>query len=216
MNTKTYPEASSHGEAQPHRPPCKFCGSSAVVKFGKYRDSQRWWCKACRRKFADNGAMPGRRVPPSEVGTAISLFYKGLSYKDVSEQMRTLYGYAPSKATLYEWVQQYSSRASKEVSGQKVHTGKVWVADEVFIKADKGKQLYVFDVMDADSRYLLATNVSETRGAKDARALFQRAIAPSSNAPHVKIMTANFVPNECDRIAPTAEARFLKGPRRKS
>ena len=32
---------------------CKFCGSRHIVKFGKFRGIQRFWCKACKRKFVE-------------------------------------------------------------------------------------------------------------------------------------------------------------------
>lgn len=33
---------------------CKYCGSPNVVKFGTFEGVQRYWCKNCERKFADN------------------------------------------------------------------------------------------------------------------------------------------------------------------
>jgi transposase-like protein len=32
---------------------CPYCGSSKIVRFGTYRDSQRYQCKACRKTFTD-------------------------------------------------------------------------------------------------------------------------------------------------------------------
>lgn len=62
---------------------CKFCGGGAIVKYGSYKGVQRYWCKVCQRKFANNKALPGRRIPPEQVGVAISMFYEGLSYADI-------------------------------------------------------------------------------------------------------------------------------------
>jgi transposase-like protein len=61
---------------------CKYCGGDAVTKYGTARGAQRYWCKTCRRKFADNKAMPGRRVRPEVVGDAIAAYYDGLSYRE--------------------------------------------------------------------------------------------------------------------------------------
>ena len=30
---------------------CKNCGSEGVVKYGTYKGIQRYYCKACKRKF---------------------------------------------------------------------------------------------------------------------------------------------------------------------
>jgi len=33
---------------------CKYCKSPNIVKFGTFEGVQRYWCKDCKRKFADN------------------------------------------------------------------------------------------------------------------------------------------------------------------
>lgn len=44
---------------------CKNCGSTAVVKFGSYKGVQRYFCKACKRKFkADDDVFHMRKSPP--------------------------------------------------------------------------------------------------------------------------------------------------------
>ena len=32
---------------------CKYCNSANVVKFGTFEGVQRYWCKDCKRKFAN-------------------------------------------------------------------------------------------------------------------------------------------------------------------
>src|SRR5436309_3383420 len=63
---------------------CKFCGSTDVVKDGVRGDVQYYWCNACERKFAGNNALPGMRVPPDRIATALSLFYEGLSLEEIT------------------------------------------------------------------------------------------------------------------------------------
>ena len=54
---------------QQNRLVCKYCGSEAVSKFGAYKGVQRYWCKACKRKFkaddtdAYHEGAEVRRVP---------------------------------------------------------------------------------------------------------------------------------------------------------
>ena len=59
---------------------CKFCGAKSVVRYGHYRQVQRWWCKNCQRKFVDNAALPGMRTPTVQVASALSMFYNGMSF----------------------------------------------------------------------------------------------------------------------------------------
>lgn len=165
-------------------PKCKFCGGEAVVKYGSYKGIQRYWCKTCRRKFADNSALPGRRVPPEQVGAAVSMFYKGLSYQDIRQQMGQQYGLYPSKSTVYEWVTLYSKLAGKQVPSAKPKVGDTWVADELVLKID-GKNVWVWDVMDAGTRYFLASYVSPTRTLRDAQIVMGRAYRVAGKAPKV-------------------------------
>lgn len=59
---------------------CKFCGSRDLVRYGKYNNVQRYLCKDCGKKSADNDTMPRKRIPPHVVGAALSMFYEGMSF----------------------------------------------------------------------------------------------------------------------------------------
>jgi transposase-like protein len=42
---------------------CNYCGSTALVKYGNYKDTQLYWCKVCNRKIkADD--MTFKMKPP--------------------------------------------------------------------------------------------------------------------------------------------------------
>ena len=58
----------------------------------------------------------------------------------------------------------------------KADVGNRWHEDEQFIKV-KGKQEYIWNVLDSDTRFLLASNESPTRTTQDARQTFQQAKA---------------------------------------
>jgi len=54
---------------------CKFCGSRRIVRYGHWQNMQRWWCKDCKRKFADNDAPPKMKTPTVQIASALSMFY---------------------------------------------------------------------------------------------------------------------------------------------
>src|SRR3989344_4087042 len=68
------------------------------------------------------------------------------------------------------------SRINKYVEGMKPNVSDLWNADEQFIKV-KGKEAYVWNVLDNETRFLLASNQSPTRTYEDARKTFQIAKA---------------------------------------
>lgn len=57
---------------------CKYCSSRNVIKYGHFRGIQRFFCKDCKRKFADNDALPKMKTPISEVAAALNMYYGGM------------------------------------------------------------------------------------------------------------------------------------------
>lgn len=55
---------------------CKYCQSKNVIKYGKYKEVQRYFCKDCRRKFANPDAIPKMQYSTSKIADAYcSLHY---------------------------------------------------------------------------------------------------------------------------------------------
>ena len=162
---------------------CPVCESDNVVKIGKRNGYQRYLCRGCAKKFHSNGNIPGRRFPPEQVGAAIGMFYNGMSYKQIAENMEDMFDIPePSKATVYEWVRDYTARALGAIKGHKARTGDEWVADEMQVKVG-GQKYWLWNVMDSRTRYILAAYLSKNRDARAARELFRRAQANAENVP---------------------------------
>lgn len=166
---------------------CSNCGEADIIRYGTRKGTQVYKRKPCNRKFTASGAMPHRRVPPAVVGDAIAAYYDGLSYRDIQRRVETNHGFTPSTATLYEWVRDYTIKVTKLTDDFKANTGNTWVADEMVVKID-GKNVWLWNVMDAKTRYLLATHLSETRAIKDAETLFRSARRPAAH-PSKRIIT---------------------------
>ena len=71
---------------------CKFCGSGNVVRYGKYKGVQRYFCKNCKRKFVDNDALPKMKTPVRQIASAISGYYGGMSLDSVARHLEQQYG----------------------------------------------------------------------------------------------------------------------------
>ena len=55
---------------------CKNCGPTAIVRFGKYKDIQRYWCNPCHRKFKADVDLFRVKVPADYVSSAYLLLLK--------------------------------------------------------------------------------------------------------------------------------------------
>ena len=162
---------------------CPHCQSSESVKNSVRAGRQRYRCRECGKVFTDNHALPGRRVSPEIVGAALSAFFEGMSYRDINRHLQSLHGTSPDPSMIYKWVLEYTDRGHKIIEGVKAYTGGgKWVADETVLKIDGGN-IWVWNVMDEKSRFLLATHVSKTRTVKDAKALFRKALAAATDPP---------------------------------
>jgi len=163
---------------------CKYCGSNNVIKYGKHSGVQRFFCKDCKRKFADNDALPNMQTPIDQVGAAIGMFYEGQSLNSIRRLLNQIYNSYPSDSTVYRWVSKFTKQAVKDAKKYKPRVGNTWVADETVLKID-GKNVWFWDIIDADTRFLLASHISKTRTIKDARKLMELAARTAGKPPKV-------------------------------
>jgi len=90
---KSYPRLDDMLVKAPYVPIiCKHCGSHNVIRYGTYNGQQRFLCKDCNRKFADNDALPDMQTPIEQVGAAVSMFYEGQSLNSITRLLTQIYG----------------------------------------------------------------------------------------------------------------------------
>jgi putative transposase len=182
-------------------PSCRYCGSNAVVKFGKYKGVQRYWCKVCKRKFKADDTLFHMKTPANQVTSALNMFYEGMSIKAIRRNLQQEYGNMPSTATIYEWIQKYTQYATDSIEGFKPKKiGDTWIADETVIEID-GKNVWLWDIIDDKTRFLLATRISRSRTTRDAQILYDRAVKTAGKEPE-KVIT--------DKLASYLDVRYGK------
>ena len=119
---------------------------------------------------------------------AIRMYYGGTSYKQTAETMADGHDIPePSKETIYRWVTEYTDVAKDILADHPAHTSGKWVADEVQIKVG-GKKYWLWNVMDAGTRYALAVHLSPNRDTRAAVATMRKALK-AADAPPRSITT---------------------------
>jgi putative transposase len=166
---------------------CKNCDSENVIKYGKYKDVQRYYCKACERKFKADDSPFHMKVAPNVISSALSMYYTGSSITDISNHVRQETGYTPSKSVVFGWIEKYTDEAKRQFIGYRPKVGDTWIADETMLDLDKGVKVWFWDIIDADTRFLLASRVSISRTTRDAKALIQAAVKRAGKAPNLII-----------------------------
>lgn len=159
------------------RPSCS-CGSEDVKREGfrhnKSGSVARWSCKACGRKFTGRDGFHKRRADPEKIALALDLYFRGLSLRKVSEHIHQVHGLKLSPMTVYRWVTHYGRLAAEWMDSQGARTSDRWHMDETVVNVD-GQQRYLWNVMDAETRFLLATHISRTRDIQNTRAPLKKA-----------------------------------------
>jgi len=181
---------------------CKYCQSDNVIKYGKYGDTQLYYCKDCGSKFKTDDTLFHMKTPANQVSSALNMYYEGMSIKAIRRNLKQEHGNMPSTATIYEWIQKYTQYATDSIKGyapKKI--GGTWIADETVIELD-GQNVWLWDIIDYDTRFLLATRLSRSRTTQDAQMLYDRAVKMAGREPD-KVIT--------DKLASYLDVRYGKG-----
>ncbi len=162
---------------------CPACRSAHVVKVGTRNGYQRYLCRGCSKRFRTNGKAAGRRFTAEQVGGAIEMFYAGVSYKRIAENLVKTYDIAePSKATIYQWVRAYTKGALRRIERLSAKTSGQWEVDDMRLGVG-GKRYWLWNVMDQGTGYLLTSHLTERRDALAVEAVLKRAAAAAAMPP---------------------------------
>ncbi len=168
------------------KPICEQCNSHNVVKNGKRKNKSgtinRYLCKECGHRFTDNQGFQKKRAEPEKIALALDLYYRGLSVRKVAEHFKQVHNLDVSHMTVYRWIEQYSRLASEWMNSQQVHTGERWHIDETIVKVN-GEHRYLWNVLDNETRFLLATHVSKNRSLLNTRMPIKKAKKVTSDRP---------------------------------
>lgn len=169
---------------------CKFCGSTDVKKYGFIEGVQKYLCKACGRKFSADDRLYRMKTPAHQVSSALNQYYSGMSINEVRQYLLQEYGNYPSSRTVYAWIQKFTDEAVTAFKDYHPKVGDVWIADETVLKID-GANVWMYDIIDRDTRFLLSSRVTTARTTNDAQKLMEAAARRAGKNPQVVITDQN-------------------------
>ena len=163
---------------------CSYCQSENVIKYGKYKDTQYYKCKDCGRRFASADRIPKMQNSTRTIADAINMYYEGMSLAEIRRNLIQQDNNYISRISAYNWVDRFTELAVKEANKYKPDVGSIFVADETVIDID-GKNIWLWDIIDTKTRFLIATHMSYTRTTKDAQQLMKQAYECTGKIPRV-------------------------------
>lgn len=168
---------------------CKFCGNSgSVVHYGKTpKGTQRYLCQKCHRTFVDNKAPEKMHYSSDVIASAINRFYDAASLNQIKRQIKLDFGVSPSHMTIYRWIARYSKKAAQKLKDVPIHVADTWVADETVLnlKSNRGENIWFFDAIDDETKFLLASHMAEKRTTRDAQILMKQAEERANGIPKI-------------------------------
>ncbi|MBM3143262.1 MAG: IS6 family transposase [Chloroflexi bacterium] len=165
---------------------CKYCNSANTVKFGTYGSTQLYFCKDCKRKFTALDTLFKMKTPVDQIATAMSMYYSGISLDGIQRNLKQQYGNDLSEMTIHNWLLRFTREAVLKAMKFKPKVGNVWLADETMVDI-MGQKWWVWDIIDSDTRFLLASHISSNRTTEDAQILIRRAVQRAGKFPQVII-----------------------------
>lgn len=168
------------------KPTCPQCRSGDVerhqVRHNKSGDVVRYSCGACGRTFSGAEGFHNRRADPEKIALALDLYFRGLSLRKITDHLSQVYSLKVSAMTVYRWVVHYSKLAAKWMDAQGARTGDRWHIDETVVNIN-GDNTYLWNVLDSESRFLLATHISHNRSLENTRIPLRRAKQATPDRP---------------------------------
>ena len=174
----------------PDEEQCAVCGSTHINKWGwKYRKDgsrvQRFKCMSCSHRWnVKNQGFEGMRANPHAITVALDLYFKGVSLRKIVDHLKQFERLNVSHVAVLKWIQKYVTLMRDYVDTLRPELSRVIHADETKVNV-RGQWVWLWHLMDGDTRFLLANHVSQGRTTADARQAFREAKTAGKMEPKV-------------------------------
>lgn len=121
---------------------------------------QRYYCKNCHRKFADNDALPKMKTPVWIISLALHCYFNGMSLEAIQKEINQRHGAYYAQSSIYNWIIRFSKEAVRQAKSFIPKTGNTWFLCITPVRTGN-RILWLWDIFDKDNKFLLASHISE-------------------------------------------------------
>jgi transposase-like protein len=161
---------------------CRNCESENVVKDGKVKGVQVYKCKVCGHRFTEGSDFPRMRTQSRIISSSIDMYFEGLSVRKIQVQIKKLFGVDVSQVAVWKWIMKYSALVSRYVETLSPQLLGIYHVDETAINC-KGVQKWFWEIIDEQTKFLVAGHLSKARTTEDAIKLFEKSIRVAKRKP---------------------------------
>ena len=124
---------------------------------------------------------------PKTITLTLDLYFKGVSQRKIADHLKQFENVSVTQPTIMSWIKKYLKLLAKYSEKYKADVGNIWHSDEmtVFLKKNGEKKYYewIWNIMEAKTRYLLACEVTDSQFREDARKPLKKAKDAANKAP---------------------------------
>lgn len=168
---------------------CKFCNSMDIIKKGLRKNKtyslQVYKCGICKKKFSINLGFERMKASPQVITSALQLYFTGESLRNVQKFLE-LQGVKITHKTVWNWIRKYVNLMESYLDQIVPKVGEKWRADELYLKV-KGNTKYLYALLDDDTRYWIAQQVSDNKFNDDISQMFRNGKKIAGKKPSVLI-----------------------------
>jgi putative transposase len=173
---------------------CKYCGSEKVVKNGKVKGKQVYKCKTCGKRFFLNGKFARMKNGKNMIVAALNLYYDGLSLRKTQRNLEQIFGERVSQVTILNWLKKYSVLVKEYIKTLAPQLSGLWHEDETML-ACEGRNIWFWEMIDEDTKFMVASHLSGTRTFEDTVAIFKKGFEQSKVRPRAVFVDGSHVYN---------------------
>ena len=171
---------------------CKYCGSESLTKKGFVRKKQLYKCKDCGHRFYLDGKFAGMKKDKHLIVSALNLYFDGLSLRKTQRNLKQIFEETVSQVTILNWIKKYSKLVKEFVTTLTPKLSGFWHEDETVLKCE-GRNVWFWEMIDEDTRFLVASHISGTRTLEDTIAMFKKGYNQSKVRPKAVFVDGSFV-----------------------
>jgi transposase-like protein len=171
---------------------CKYCGSESLIKKGFVRKKQLYKCKDCGRRFCLDGKFARMKKDKHVIVSALNLHFDGLSLRRTQRNLKQIFGEKVSQVTILNWIKKYSKLVKEFVMTLAPQLSGLWHEDETVLRYE-GRNVWFWEMVDEDTRFLVASHISGTRTLQDTITIFRRGYEQSKVRPRAVFVDGSHV-----------------------
>ena len=174
---------------------CPYCKSSDTVGCGKRQtksgQKQRYKCNECNRRFIEHKDYERYKGSSKTTSLILDLYFKGISLRGIKDHLKQFYGLSLHHSNILRRIQRFSIVIEDYVKTLKPEVAEIWNHDEMKIQAG-GKWLWLWNIMDKESKFLITTQLSYNAMTRDSRRFFKSVKEQAKAEPKYLITDGRF------------------------